>query len=268
MKFRYRKREFNIDGMAETDRIYHVICKTRSFYEIDLLEYMYDIREYFYRDHSIAIDVGANIGNHSIYFRDFLVDHVIAFEPNTDVVPILRQNLKQNIDHYDLYTHALGETAGKGNIYLPKNMPDNIGSAKIAITQENNGSKNPIDIATLDTTMEQWQQTSNNKHSISLLKIDVEGMELAVLKGAEQTITRHKPHLFLEAVTTAEFNLLEDFLKDSGYVSLSRWAGTPVYHFAHQPSRELINKARRLASLRKIRKLMRKIKRYNGINRL
>ena len=266
MKFHYRKQPFIIEGFSRADRIYHVIRKTRNFYEIDLLEYMFGIKAFLGPDNSVAIDVGANIGNHAIYFRTFLVDHVIAFEPNTNVLPILQKNLQQNINHFDVYSYALGKVPGKGNIFVPGDAENNIGRAKVEIIGENEAGAKVVDIHTLDAVIDDWQQSHGHNHHINLIKIDVEGMELAVLQGATETLSRYKPHVFVEAATESEFSALDNFLKTLGYAALSRWAGTPVYHFAHEPSQELINESKRQLSLRKVRKLLRRVKRYTSLS--
>src|SRR3989338_10130702 len=97
MKFKYRHKLFDVEGVSQEDHIYKEIIKNRSFYEIDLLEYMYLINKCLHKENTIAIDVGANIGNHSIFFQSFLTDHVISVEPNPNVLPILEKNLNQNI---------------------------------------------------------------------------------------------------------------------------------------------------------------------------
>ena len=73
-----------------------------------------------------------------------------------------------------------------------------------------------------------------------VIKIDVEGMEPQVLKGAENTILEYKPHLFTEAATKEELQKIYNFLRPFGYRKLpGHWAETPVYHFAHNPTLSL-----------------------------
>ena len=97
MKFFFRKKEFNIIGFSPEDHIYKIIEQSKVFYELDLLEY---IRTIVKNQHdTVCIDVGANIGNHSIYFGNFVADSVISVEPNGQVLPVLRENLQNNIDN-------------------------------------------------------------------------------------------------------------------------------------------------------------------------
>ncbi len=44
----------------------------------------------------LFVDVGANIGNHSVYFARFLADCVVAVEPSPQLIPVLTRNLETN----------------------------------------------------------------------------------------------------------------------------------------------------------------------------
>jgi protein O-GlcNAc transferase len=226
MEFQYKGKFFCIDGAAENDRIYRVIRESNSFYEIDLLEYSHHIMKSFNPSNSLAIDVGANIGNHSIYFQSFLASYIIAVEPNSEILPILKRNLSRNIKNYTIHEKGLGEFFGKGSIVYPPGSENNIGMAKIELSGGN------IDIVTLDSLIENWQDINGVEAIISLIKVDVEGMELSVLKGAKDTISRHRPHLLLEAATPSNFLELKHYLEPLGYLPLGHYAYTPVYHFS------------------------------------
>jgi FkbM family methyltransferase len=228
VKFEYRQKTFDIESVSQEDWIYTRIVQTGTFYEIDLLEYISSIKRYFSKKNSIAIDVGANIGNHSLFLRSFLVDHLIAVEPNPKVLPVLSRNLERNINSYSIYDCALGETDSLGSIVLPDGAEKNIGMAKIAL----DGKDKTIRITTLDAIVAQWKKSNIQNGIISIIKIDVEGMELAVLKGARNTIRKYRPHLFIEAGTPEEYFEVNTYLRSLGYQALGKWAATPVYHFS------------------------------------
>jgi FkbM family methyltransferase len=231
MKFIYRKKNFDIKGVSENDHIYKMINRNVCFYEIDLLEYMYMVRKYFVRRNSVAIDVGANIGNHSIFFSNFLTDNVISVDPNPSVIEVLRRNLEKNANNFTIETVALGEASGSGRIVQPQHSTKNIGEAKVLSDEDG-----AIKIVTLDQMTDQQLGRGEKKGNVSLIKIDVEGMELAVLKGSSNILETHKPQLFVEAQTESEFRKLENYLSEFGYKSLGHWASTPVYHFVYMPA--------------------------------
>lgn len=240
-KFVYRKRAFEFHGVTSGDSIHTAIRRNRTFYEIDLLEYLFNIRAFLSRADSVAVDVGANLGNHAVFFRSFLTDHVICVEPNPNVLPILEKNLRANIKGFDVVSCALGASEGLGSIVLPADHADDAGMARI----DRNGRAGSVEIRPLDSVLSEWSQSRSGVMIPVIFKIDVEGMELDVLEGAGESIERHHPHLLLEAATNAEYEALSNHLGCMGYQSLARWARTPVYHFAWNPTQDLIRASRR-----------------------
>jgi FkbM family methyltransferase len=230
MNFQYHGRHFEINGAPDKSYVYRMICKKSTFYEIDLLEYVAGFMKDSGRKNSIAIDVGANIGNHSVFFQSFLTEYLIAVEPNPDTLPVLKSNLSKNIENYTIYEVGLGETPGRGKIFFPDGEKGDMGKARLNI---GNGD---INVTTLDAMVEDWQAPKNMAGRITLIKIDVEGMELSVLKGAKKTIEKHRPHLLLEAKTSSDLSNLKNYLREFGYLPLCYYAGAPVYHFSYKPT--------------------------------
>lgn len=235
MQFGYRKKSFDIEGVSEGDHIYQYIVETGNFYEIDLLNYIHTLKPSICDSShlNIVLDVGANIGNHSVFLCAFVADHLIAIEPNPEVLPQLRRNLSSNVSNYSLYECAVGEEAGRGSMMIPENMGNNIGAAQVDLQSQDSD----IEISTVDAVFANWRNNQQPPVSVALMKIDVEGMEPKVLQGAKTTIAEFKPHIIVEAPSKQEFNQIYDFLKPLGYKKLpGRWALTPVYHFAYNPS--------------------------------
>lgn len=254
MQFEYQSRLFEIQGVSSDDHIYKKITRSGTFYEIDLLTYIYRLKSFIYSDKytNVALDVGANIGNHSIFFGSFMADHLIAIEPNPKVLSQLRHNLSKNLSHYTLYETAVGEKQGKGAIAVPENMGNNIGAAKINL-QHADGN---IDITTLDAVFSAWKNQQTNAIAVPLIKIDVEGMEIAVLKGAKSILQAYKPHIFAEAATKEEFQKIYAYLHPLGYRKIpGRWAATPVYHFAYKPGVALLLTTGFMQIKKRLRKL-------------
>jgi len=136
-----------------------------------------------------AIDVGANSGMYS-YKLSKQFKKVFAFEINDDLteeitaynpgnIEVIKQGLSSKVDRAVLYIPVLEGRSLTGWASLqPGNCPD---------TQEH--IEKPVEICPLDTF--QFQ-------SVSFIKIDVEGHEIEVLKGACETIKIHRPHLMIE----------------------------------------------------------------------
>ncbi len=134
----------------------------------------------------IVVDVGANIGCFVIPVSKHLNKggKIIAFEPSFFVCDILKENIKRNsIDNAELVNSAVSNTSGTISFF---EAPDTIfgmgGLAGMgAISKEVK-----VPCVTLDDYF-----SSENKN-ISILKIDVEGFEVLVLKGAEKLLINNR----------------------------------------------------------------------------
>ena len=67
-----------------------------------------------------------------------------------------------------------------------------------------------------------------------MLKIDVEGFEIEVLKGSENIIKNNLPHIIVEAHDDEHLNEIKKFLDKYNYAILGRFCYTPTYHFINK----------------------------------
>lgn len=151
------------------------------------------------RPGSKVLDVGAHIGTHSLTMAKCVGENgeVLAFEPQPKIFRELFLNMKLNkINNASCYWVAVGDE--NGTIETSNFAPLNEGGTPLIIPNlsMNNWSYNPlggtgifVDLITID---------SLNLENVSLIKIDVEGMENAVLDGARETILRNKPIIIIE----------------------------------------------------------------------
>lgn len=223
--FPYKSTTINISGYEEDDWIYQKIKESNSFYELDLLEYI----AYVMKDiNGIYIDVGANIGNHSIYFGKILHSNVIAFEPNPDIYEILDRNLKVNSIEYKLYKLGLGDRSATYNLYLPDGAGKNIGATTLRECLDG-----AISVVKLDSLLNQIEGDFKDKRVVAI-KVDIEGMESRMLSGAVNTLAKYRPELFIEANNNESLARIIEILQPLGYIKVSKWAVTPVWHFTHR----------------------------------
>lgn len=151
------------------------------------------------------LDLGANVGNHAIYFSLIeRANNIVVFEPNPRAMRLLKKNIALNNleDIVDL-SHlgiALGKKDGRATYVEDQEKADNnLGGAQLESIHSSNESG--ILVKALD--------------SIALpeipdfIKIDVEGMEIDVLQGATNLILNNRPILYVEVVTSNR----EDFYK-------------------------------------------------------
>jgi FkbM family methyltransferase len=139
---------------------------------------------------STAIDVGANEGTYSYYMKKFS-GKVIAFEPNTDLWRHLRRLLGPDVD---LEAAAL---SGKSSRATLRVNPMNTGVS--TIEEMNDLSFEKDKQAIVSREVETRTLDSYNLTGISVVKIDVEGHEEAVIEGARETIQRNRPVFIIES---------------------------------------------------------------------
>lgn len=135
------------------------------------------------REGDTLIDIGANIGVLSLYGSICVgkSGNVWAFEANPATARLLKDNIAlNNFVNIKVFEYALGAEEGKGEIY-PETYEKNRGAASM-IKREGQGSlKYDIDIKKLDDII--------NDAKPKLIKIDVEGWELEVLKGSKNILS-------------------------------------------------------------------------------
>ncbi len=135
----------------------------------------------------VFFDIGANIGLMSI-FASYCVGKsgkVYAFEANPETVKLLKYNIELNgISNINIVDKAVGNQTGKIKIY--NNWAGNRGGASL-IKPEQETASFDVDLIKIDDITEYLSM------NIGLIKIDVEGFEMDVLKGLEKILSRPVP---------------------------------------------------------------------------
>lgn len=166
------------------------------------------------------LDVGANIG----YVTSLLLKRVgpqgrgYAFEAH----PIITQKLKKNLERFAsaglaanqvrVFSLALYESAGEISLYMPEDFQTNEGLASVIPTSQPGEISVKIPAERLDTLLDR-----TTEKQIDMMKIDVEGAELFVFKGAGEWITQGKIHNILFEEHDAYPNATSRYLEDHGY---------------------------------------------------
>jgi FkbM family methyltransferase len=164
-------------------------------------------------------DIGANIGTHTIPFSKLAHNgYVHAFEPNELSRGLLERNLLQNqVSNATVYPYALSR--GAGNRYLSNyspQKPGNYGEASLNASSE---------FMELVPTMRLDQIRFER---LDLIKLDVEGEELEVFKGAKHTLTQFQPTVFVECNDEAHLQHVYTRFEKLGYTQMY-WC--PVRNF-------------------------------------
>ena len=128
----------------------------------------------------VLLDIGSNFGSYS-YLTLFNPElKVYAFEPVPIVYESFLENIKLNdMPNINVFNYALSSSHGEAKIRIPKS--NNIGMSKIS-----DRGDLVVELKTLDSHL-------NVIPECHLIKIDVEGHELEVLKGSVQFFKERNP---------------------------------------------------------------------------
>lgn len=239
MRFWYRhpragRVEIDLEGFSEADYTTTLMVNTGTFYEEEVLRYI-DWVSTRWGLRGLFVDVGGHIGNHAVYFGKFLASQVLCVEANPAVLPTLRRNLAANLDDFILAECAAGEREESAVVTYPE---ENVGMARVVGAAPGAMAGAPtVCVRTLDSIVDEARgRIGAEAAAVSVVKVDVEGMEPAVIRGASETLRRHRPHLFLEAMEKEDRRRLDEILVPLGYRAVAHLGHTPVYHYVHAPS--------------------------------
>lgn len=159
----------------------------------------------------LSLDVGANVGAIAQMF-EYHQYPCVAFEPQPEIHKLLVKNFTG-----ETHNCALGSVEGTAQMpRLRYGARYNYGGMSLN-TRTELGSY-PVPVKTLD---------SFNFGNVGFIKIDVEGWEEEVLKGAVNTITRDKPIMYIEDDRQEKSASLRKFIATLGY-SIEE-SHTPLY---------------------------------------
>jgi FkbM family methyltransferase len=165
-----------------------------------------------------VLEIGANIGAHTVALSRLVgaVGAVYAFEPQRLVFQVLCANLALN-SCPNVFTYQAAVGARVGTLLVPPLDPDasnNFGG--LSLSGATQGECVPV--LTVDGL---------NLGACDFIKVDVEGMEAEVLRGAAATIKRFRPMLYLENDRAGESAELIGLVQSYGYRLY--WHTPPLY---------------------------------------
>ena len=203
-----------------------------EFSEIEL-----SIMSKFIKKDDFVFDIGANIGAFTIPFAKKVQKNgkVFTFEPQPNVHNLLKNNVKlNNLDNVELFQKGIGI---KNEIIKIDEMDfsssGNFGGFTLSSKYSNsncgviNKKKKSVEILKIDDEFLHLKKCN-------FMKIDVELMEMEVLKGAKKFIKKNKPFLWIENHWNFP-NQINKYLFEIGYNPY--WSVTRVYN----PSNYFIN---------------------------
>jgi FkbM family methyltransferase len=163
---------------------------------------------------SVVVDIGANVGTFALPVTQATKARVIAVEPVSSTFSLLTDNVRRNGagDSITTVQSALGDVAGEVV------MTTGAQSANYVLTGQTDprAGEERVPVITLDGLLAEESR-------VDLIKVDVEGLELDVMRGARRTLAHHAPAVLLEIEsrwTTRSGYRPEElfaFMADAGY---------------------------------------------------
>jgi len=191
----------------KVDYIQNTIFNTKNYFEKENLDFVCKS----WRDGVIAtaikersvLDIGCNIGNHTLYYANECgAKSIYCFEPIAKTYDVLSKNVGLNKLETKTHLYQVGVGASSTKARIGHYDEKNIGGTTIEVANDGD-----IPIVSIDEL---------NIQDIGLVKIDVEGFELNVLKGMTKTLEREHPFITIE-IRDANFEEAYKILSNYGY---------------------------------------------------
>jgi FkbM family methyltransferase len=211
-------RKFLMTSLTSKDCIVRKNWRRGQFYERKIL---INIRERTSNHDGCFIDIGANVGNHTVFFANFCnVKRLFSIEPHPSIFEVLKFNCDRHIpDSCKITLFNCAASNQKRIIGMGPILPGNIGTTKIV-----ESAKKSIEVnsCTLDKLI--------GKERVAFIKVDVEGHEPEVFQGARTILKRDRPLIMAEAPDHGRQKALDEILEPLGYKRGShRWVGAGNY---------------------------------------
>jgi FkbM family methyltransferase len=180
------KYKFNFYGGGDRGEIlYH------AFWDKMFLEDLNTIKD-FVKKGDTVIDIGGNLGFFVLILNELVGNsgQIYSFEPSKRLSQKLASTIKINdLHNVSIVNLAIGDSEGSTTLHY---NPKQSGLSSIVSDFENNSLSEEIKITTLD------KFSQNISKRVSFIKIDTEGYEPQVLRGAQEIIRRDKPTIYIE----------------------------------------------------------------------
>ncbi len=144
-----------------------------------------------------VLDIGANIGFHSVYFAQLVAGgRVLAVEPTSNALARLKRNIEHNQVEQNIIVHhgAVSDSDAMLEIKVIAGREEfsTLGNMTHQAVDGEQWSTEQVQCMTLDALVKHYQLTP------AFIKMDVEGVENLVFKGASQTLQQYRPIILAE----------------------------------------------------------------------
>ena len=156
-----------------------------GMYEKELLEGLKDfIFNKIDTQKSVCLDIGANIGNHTLYFAQFF-NQVYSVEPHPEIFELLKFNVRKS---KNVKVFQFGLSNKNDEMIIATDQDTSYGSSSLRNKVNSKFEKGADDFNVQVKRFDDFFNNINEENNISFVKLDVEGHEFNVLQGMEKTL--------------------------------------------------------------------------------
>jgi FkbM family methyltransferase len=203
---------FDDTGFTEPPYVYLPLARGR-WYEEAFLEHIRSLDRV-----GAYVDVGAHLGTHALWFAMLCRSTVVhAIEPVPRYADVIDRNVAANGLERRVVVHRVGvsDRAGLATNYLSREH-------QVGFVSDAEPVRETFEIVRLDELV---------PRPVAVIKLDIEGMELAALRGAEGLL-EDRPVVFAEAHSEEELEAIDEALDHAGYGATGRvFNASPTYEW-------------------------------------
>jgi FkbM family methyltransferase len=172
----------------------------------------------FLQPGDVCVDVGAHRGRHTFPLSDLVgpTGKVLAFEPIPHVARALQESLTGRAGNVELHQAALSDTTGRATFVLVHELPEYSGFRKRIYDA-------PVTTEEIEVSLSRLDEFEGQLEGLRFIKIDCEGGELQVLRGAQRVLDSFRPIVSFESGDNSLVNYpyasadIYDFFHAAGY---------------------------------------------------
>lgn len=205
---------FDDSGFVEPPYVYGPLLKDQV-YEESFLEHIRSLDR-----RGEYVDIGAHLGTHTVWFALLCPSsQVHSFEPVGRFADVVRRNITANGLSDQVTVHQVGLSDRAGNA-VNRLSPEH----QKGFVSDPGWAEESFDIVRLDDVL--------RRRPIAVIKLDVEGMEAAALRGAGRLLSRWRPVVYAEAHSPKLVKEIEQVLRPYGYRATGNvFNSSPTYEF-------------------------------------
>jgi len=214
MPFIYYSDVYKQNIMCYRDLVYKNITLNNNLWEKNICDLMCN----YFIDNTDILDIGSNIGLNSLGFKLSLknkkINKIHCFECENSVFNCLKFNVENHKD-ICIYNVGLSDSYNLVNININKKNRgcntitniNNIKNEKLNYYFLNDNYETNTNYFVPVVPLDDYMHLFENK--VSLIKIDIEGFELFMLRGSKNFLNKHKPVIIIEVIEENKYEVID-----------------------------------------------------------